>query len=144
PKDGSQHEDGRPVLHLLTAVDTRVQSRELLQDILLQLAPHIGKGTLDLEVDHDGSDGAAVVLGVLVIDPTIQVDLIALVLNHGDVHGEVVGQNELEGLADGGHLLLDEVAMRSLENLSDEGGALKVVINEVLEGTVNVLIKVLG
>ncbi|KAI6775325.1 hypothetical protein HG530_002083 [Fusarium avenaceum] len=74
-EDGGNHEDGRPVLHLLTTVDTRVQSRELLEDILLKLTPHIGKGTLDLEVDHDRGDSAAVVLGVLVINLAIKINL---------------------------------------------------------------------
>lgn len=143
-QDGGNHEDGRPVLHLLTAVDTRVQGRELLEDVLLELTPHVGKSALDLEVDHDGSDGAAVVLGVLVVNLSVQVNLGSLVLDHGDVHGEVVGKDKLERLADDRHLLLDEEAVSSLEDLGDEGSTLEVIIDEVLEGAINVLVEVLG
>lgn len=142
-EDGGQEEDGRPVLHLLAAVDTRVQGRELFQDVPLELAPHVSQGTLNLEVDHDRRNGTAVVLGVLVVDLAVKGHLRSLALNHGDVHSQVVGKDQLKGLSDDGHLLLDVVAVGSLEDLSDEGSALKVVINEVFKGTFNVLVQVL-
>lgn len=34
-KNGSKHEDGWPVLQLVTRVDGRVEGRELLEDVLL-------------------------------------------------------------------------------------------------------------
>lgn len=143
-QDGSQHEDGGPVLEALTAVDTGVQGRELLKNLLLQLTPHVGHGALDLEVDHDGGDGPAVVLGVLVVDLAVKADLLALILNKGDVKSEVVSQDKLESLADDRHALLDVVAVSGLQDLSDEGGSLKVVLNEVLKAAVNVLVEVVG
>lgn len=142
-EDGSQEEDGGPVLHLLAAVDTGVESRELLQDVLLKLAPHVSQSTLNLEVDHDRRNGAAVVLGVLIVDLAVKRHLGSLALNHGDVHSQVVSKDQLKGLSDDRHLLLDVVTVSSLENLSDEGSALKVVVNEVLKGTLNVLVEIL-
>lgn len=138
-----QEEDGGPVLHLLAAVDTRVQSRELFQDVPLELAPHVSQSTLNLEVDHDRRNGTAVVLGVFVVDLAVKGHLRSLALNHGDVHSQVVGKDQLKGLSDDGHLLLDVVAVGSLEDLSDEGSALEVIINEVFKGTFNVLVEVL-
>lgn len=59
------------------------------------------------------------------------------------MHGEVVSKDKLERLADNGHLLLDVEAVGSLENFSDEGSSLEMVVNEVLERSVNVLVKIL-
>lgn len=143
-ENGRQHEDGGPVLETISAVHARVQSREFLEDILLQLTPHIGHGALDLEVDHDRGNDLAKVLGVLVIDLAVQLLLGTLLLDHGDVKRQIVSQDEFEGLADDWHLLLNVVAVSGLENLGNEGGTLKVVVNKALEGTVNVLVEVLG
>lgn len=41
-EDGGDHEDRRPVLQTITAVHTGVERRQLLEDFLLQLSPHIG------------------------------------------------------------------------------------------------------
>lgn len=143
-QDTGEHEDGRPVLEAVATVDTGVQSRELLQNVLLKLTPHLGHGALDLEVDQDGCDILAIVLGVFVVDLTLHHVLGALLLNQRNVHGQVVCQDELESLADDRELLLDVESVSRLEDLGDERSALEVVINEGLESTVNVLVKVLG
>ena len=143
-ENGGQHEDGWPVLELVARVDRAVQRRELLQNVLLQLTPHVGKGALDLEVDHDRCDGLAAELALRVIDTANELLLVGETLNHGDVHGKVVCKDELERLADGRSLLLLVVAVGSLEDLGDESSALKVVIDKVLEALVKVAIKVLG
>ena len=41
-ENDGEHEDGGPVLQLLTGVDRRVQSRKLLKNLLHQVAPHLG------------------------------------------------------------------------------------------------------
>src|SRR5688572_29633361 len=142
-QDGSEHEDSWPVLHLLSAIDAGVERRELLQDVLLKFAPHVGKSTLDLVIDHDRGHSATVELGILVVNDAIDVRLGALVLNHCDVDSQVVRQDELEGLADNGHPLLHVEAVGSLQDLSDEWGSFEMVINEVLKRTLNVLVKIL-
>jgi hypothetical protein len=141
-EDSSEHEDGRPVLQLVATVDRLVEGRQLLKDILLQLTPHVGKSTLDLEVDHDRRDGLARELGLLVLDLTGRVVLVAETLNHGNVESQVVGKDELERLADDGKLLAAVEAVGGLQQLGDEVGALKVLINKLLETTVDVAVKV--
>ncbi len=144
-EDGGEHEDGGPVLQALTAVDARVERRKLLQDVLLQLAPHVGHGAFDLEVDHDGGDHLAVVLGVLVVDLTFERLFCWRLLDHGDMEGEVVGHDELERLADDQEPLpvLGVESIRRLEDVGDERRPFKVVINELLKALVNVLVEVL-
>lgn len=143
-EDRSQHEDGRPVLETLSAVDGRVEGRELLEDLLLKFTPHIGHGALDLEVDHDRSDNLAKVFGVLVIDLAFHGLLRRRLLDHGNVKGEVVSHNKLESLANDRQALLDVEPVSGLEELSYEGSTLKMIINKLLEALVHVLVEVLG
>lgn len=95
-----KHEDCRPVLEAITTVDTRIEGRKLLQDFLLQLTPHVGKSTLDLEVYHDRSEGLSEELRLLVVNLAIHIRVLSLMLDHSNVHGEVVCENELQCLAD--------------------------------------------
>ena len=143
-KNGRQHEDGGPVLQPLSAIYTGVQGREFLENVLLKFSPHIGHGTLDLEVDHNGSDDPAVELGLLVVDLSLKLDLGALALNKGNVKGEVVSKDKLEGLSNDRRLLLHVVAVSSGENLGDEWCALEMVDNEFFEGPIDVLVEILG
>lgn len=143
-EDGSQHEDGRPVLETLATVNGRVKSRELLENLLLKLTPHIGHGALDLEVDHDRGNNLAEVLGVLVINLALHGLLCRRLLNHGNVKSKVVSHDKLESLANDRQTLLNVEPVGSLEELSDEGGTLEVVINELLEALIDVLVEVLG
>ena len=143
-KNGSQHEDRGPVLELVTGVDRAVQGRQLLEDVLLQLTPHVRKSALDLEVDHDRCDSLAAELAGRVVDAANKLLLVGKTLHKSDVDGEVVGEDKLERLADRRGLLLLVVAVGSLEDLSDESSALKVVINKVLKALVKVAIEVLG
>ena len=83
-------------------------------------------------------------LGALFVDLAKEVFLIGHTLNHGHVEGEVVGKDELQCLADDRHLLLLVVAVSSLEHLGKEDGALKVVIDKVLEAVVQVAVKIFG
>ena len=85
-EDGSQQEYGGPVLEFVAAVHRLVQRRQLLKNVLLQLTPHIGKSTLDLEVDHDGRDCLVAELGLLVLDLAGSgLVLVTKTLYHGDV-----------------------------------------------------------
>lgn len=99
-KNGRQDEDGRPVLQLVTTVNAGVESRQFLQDVLLELTPHVRHGALDLEVDHDRSHRLALELGALVLDLSNKSLLLTDTLDHGHVKGQVVRQNELKSLAD--------------------------------------------
>ena len=59
-------------------------------------------------------------------------------LDHGDVHGEVVGEGELEGLADDGQLGAEVEAVGSLEHLGEKGSAGEVLVDESLVAAVAV------
>lgn len=107
----------------------------------MEFAPHVGKRTLDLEVDHDRSHSLAVELGLVVLDLSVELFL-AETFDHGDVESEVVGNNELQCLAHDRKLLAAVEAVSGLEDLSDEVGTLEVLVDESLEAAIDVTIKV--
>lgn len=41
-EDGGDHKDRRPVLQTVATVDARVERRQLLEDLSLEFAPHVG------------------------------------------------------------------------------------------------------
>lgn len=137
-QNGCQNENGWPVLQLVTAVNAGVESRQLFQDVLLELTPHVRHGALDLEVDHDRSHRLALELGGLVLDLSNKSLLLADTFDHGHVKRQVVRQNELESLADHGELRSEIEAEGGLQHLRQEWRPLEVVINELLEAAVTV------
>lgn len=96
----SQNEDSRPVLKPITTVHTGVKSRELLKNVLLQLTPHVGHGTFDLEVDHDGRHCLSSESRTLALNLAQKVFVLANAFNHGHTESKVVGKDQLQSLAD--------------------------------------------
>lgn len=97
-----------------------------------------------MEVDHDRCDRLAPELALRVVDTTDAGLLLLETFDHGHVKGKVVGQDQLERLADDGKLLADVEAVRGLQNLRQEQGTLKVLVDKTLEATIDVAVKVLG
>nr|POE47236.1 hypothetical protein CFP56_00568 [Quercus suber] len=143
-QDGGEHEDGGPVLELVARVDRAVQRRQLLEDVLLQLAPHVGQRALDLEVDHHRRHDLAVPPRRGVVDDARALLLLRQALDHGHVQRQVVGDDELERLADRERARLLVVAVGRLEDLADELGAVEVLVDERLEALVEVQVEVVG
>lgn len=141
-QNAGQDEDGGPVLEPVTTVNTRVETRELLQDILLQFTPHVGHGALDLEVNHDWSHDLAVELGRARINLAQELIFLAQTLNHGDMQGQIVGDDELESLADHWQLGAVVITEGRLEHLGQERCPLEVVVDKFLEGAVAVNVAV--
>lgn len=145
-KDRSQDEDGRPVLQLVAAVDAGVETRQFLQNVLLQFTPHVGHGTLDLEVDHHRRHRLAVELRRAFLDLSEESFLLAQAFHHGHVQRQVVGNDELQGLPDDGQFGAEVVPERGFQHLRQERGALEVVVDEFLESAVaiDVTVQVIG
>jgi len=89
-EDGGKHEDRGPVFEPVTTVHAGVKRRQFFEDLLLQLAPHIGQSTLDLEVDHHWCNDLSVELGVFILNQAIHGVLISSLFYHRDVKGQVV------------------------------------------------------
>ena len=58
--------------------------------------------------------------------------------------GEIVGEHELQGLADDGEGFTLIVSIGGLEDLGQEGGALEVIVHPMLEVAIDMSIEILG
>ena len=137
-QDTGQDEDDRPVLQPVATVHTRVETRKLFQNILLQFTPHVGHRTLDLEVDHHGSCGLAIELGRCGIDLAREVVFLTQTLDHGNVKGQVIGDDQFQSLADHRQLSAVVVAESCLEHLGQEWCPFEVVVDEFLKCAISI------